>query len=213
MPSFSAPVVAVGLMLTVGCMQMGTTSGAPGDDGGDGLPAGQQPLATFDVTTEQQDADCGSGQMVLDDSWTFATRLSRDDEGEHVYWDAGKGPKEGSLAADGVTFAISSTLELDMRTPEDSWRPPCRIRRVDELSAELDRAERPTAFHGRMTFHFEPVGDSDCSDLLVGPERLLQRLPCDASYALDATAQGEGGEGGLGGAGGSGGAGSGGISE
>jgi len=192
--------VTVGLILTVGCVELGQSSGSTGGDDGDDVPAGQELLATFDVTADKDDVDCGTGQLVLDDSWSFVAKLTRDEAGEHVYWDVGKGPKEGSLDADGLAFALSSTVVVDMRTPEDaSWLPQCHIQRTDELGGELNDAHQPTAFEGHMSFHFEPTEGSDCSDLLVGPEHILQRLPCNASYTLAATAQpGEGGAGGDG---------------
>jgi hypothetical protein len=174
-----------------GCLTFGQ-GGTPTDDDG-----GEQTVepGTYAVEGESTMNTCGTGSLSLADSWSFNVVLKRTSDG--ISWDVGNGPTDGTLEDDG-DFTISSSFVQDMRTEEDSWKPACSIMRSDIVKGTLaanaseDDAEDEDAlsdsFDGSMTYSFEPTEGSDCSDLVIGEERVAAQLPCVARYDVEGTA-------------------------
>lgn len=172
-----------------GCLTMG--SGEPTDDGGDETVA----PGTYEVSSDQASSTCGAGSLALGATWTFEVVLKETDDGKGVSWDVGNGPSDGTLADDGESFTISSSFIVDMREgSENSYLPACSVKRTDLVQGKLPERDSESdalgsTFEGSMTFTFEATEGSDCSDLLVGEERLAAALPCTAKYDLEGTAK------------------------
>lgn len=177
---------------TTGCLTLGGGTTPTDDDGGDETV---EP-GTYQVEGETTQNTCGTGSLALADSWSFEVVLKRTNDG--ISWDVGNGPTDGTLEDDG-DFTITSSFVQDMRTEEDSWKPPCAIMRTDivkgtlapsedDADAAADDEALSDPFEGTMTYTFEPTEGSDCSDLVLGEERLAAQLPCVARYDVEGTA-------------------------
>ncbi len=146
---------------------------------------------TYQVSGKQTASTCGTGSLGLQASWEFDVVLKAADNGERISWDVGNGPKEGTLSKEGA-FTIVSSFVVDMRENagadgENSFLPPCSVKRSDRVDGRLSAPSSDSSlgdFTASMTFRFELMPDSDCSDLLVGEDRLAAALPCVAKYDL-----------------------------
>jgi hypothetical protein len=174
-----------------GCLTFGEGGAATDDDGGE--PTVEP--GTYEVEGDTTMNTCGTGSLALADSWSFQVVLKRTSDG--ISWDVGNGPTDGTLEDDG-DFTISSSFVQDMRTEEESWKPACSIMRTDIVKGTLAATEDDTesddedalseSFEGSMTYTFEPTEGSDCSDLVIGEERLAAQLPCVARYEVEGNA-------------------------
>ena len=180
--------LACSIVALSGCLTLGTGTAPSEDDGEPTVEPG-----TYEVEGQTTENTCGVGSLALADSWSFDVVLKRKSKGG-ISWDVGNGPTPGSLEDDG-DFSVESSFVQDMRTEEDSWKPPCSVKRSDVVKgtlAEVDEGADEDAlgatFEGSMTFTFEPTEGSDCSDLVIGEERLAAQLPCVARYDLEGTA-------------------------
>lgn len=188
--SLKPTIAAIGCaVLTLsGCLTLGGGT-APTDDGSE--PTVEP--GTYDVEGESTQNTCGTGSLALADSWSFQVVLKRTSDG--ISWDVGNGPTDGALEDDG-DFTITSSFVQDMRTEEDSWKPACSIMRTDIVKGTLAASEMESdasdvlsdPFEGSMTYTFEPTEGSDCSDLVMGEDRLAAALPCVARYDVEGTA-------------------------
>lgn len=190
-------------VLSTGCLTLGNQG--PAGEGGGGNSAEADP-EVFEVTATLTQYTCGTGQLSLDETWEFYGRLSVED-GKGVEWDWGEGVRIGKLTSSSGSFSVSSSIVVNMRTQDEAdWMPPCSIQRTDDLTGKLDSTDDPRAFEGSLVFNYLPTSGSDCEDLLLGDDRILETLPCTATYQISAVSTaGEAGGGGSGGAGGSGG--------
>lgn len=197
-------VAALCLVAAGGCLTLGNQP--PADDGGGGDSAEANP-EVFEVTATLTQYTCGSGQLALNESWEFYGRLTVGEDGG-VEWDWGEGVRKGKLTSESGSFSVSSSIVVNMRTQDEAdWLPPCSIQRTDDLVGEVDSSDDPRAFEGTLIFNYLATNGSDCEDLLLGDDRMMEVLPCTASYQLSAVSTaGEAGEGGSGGSGGGGGA-------
>jgi hypothetical protein len=178
-----------------GCITLDSIGG--GSSGGEDEPEIERvEIGTYDVDASRASNGCGEGLLVSCPTMGFATTLSEDEEGERIFWDSGAGPQEGELRDDGRRFAFLATANLDMRSPEtdDDWLPPCVLVRTDVVEGQF--SEDRTSFDGTMSFYYEQVPGSDCSDIIgqglyFGQEAVLGSLPCDTRYELTGFAEAE----------------------
>jgi len=165
-------VLALGLC--AGCWDMGRGADAhiPGTE-----------LGTYRVLGTLVDATCGAGAAGSPDTWEFAVKLSKlDDE---LYWLNGREAIPGRIAADGVSFAFDTRVEVDI-APAGGGSDGCRMLRGDQASGKLSSATLDVAsFAGRLQFSYAPAEGADCSTL-IGVAGGFERLPCEMSYDLEA---------------------------
>ncbi len=191
--SLRPTIAAIGcsMLALSGCLTLGGGTTPTEDDGEQTVEPG-----TYDVEGTSTENTCGTGSLALASSWSFQVVLKRTSDG--ISWDVGNGPTDGALEDDG-DFTITSSFVQDMRTEEDSWKTPCSIMRTDivkgtlipsedDADADADDDTLSDPFEGSMTYTFEPTEGSDCSDLVVGMERLAAQLPCVARYDVEGTA-------------------------
>ncbi len=181
--SISQASLALALALASGC-----TFGPLGSGGDESEPtANEDAIGVFDVVLERESSSCGTGTLGLTEGWGFTITLGRQEDGAGIVWDLGGGDHVAELGEDGTSFRLATVAVIDMREGETSmFLPPCSVERTDALEAKLDDREAPTAFAGAMVYAFKPTEGSDCSDLLLGEDRVAARLPCVASYDLSA---------------------------
>ena len=173
----SVSVAFVFSLAASGCLTFG--QGGSQDDEGAGEPG-------FAVAADPLSSTCGSNQLDLEAAWSFTVQIETDPEAEIVTWDDGTRKGEVALELEDLSFTVTSTKVVDMRTSEEvGWLPPCRIRRTDRVEATLDDAEEPTALEGKMSFSFEPTDESDCSDILAREAPVIAKLPCEAKFEIE----------------------------
>jgi hypothetical protein len=141
------------------------------------------PLGGFHVRATESLNTCGAGALGAGAAWEFDVHLSRD-EGT-IFWDNGAQSIAGTLADDGVSFAIQSDVVVDMRTEIDVGKPACSVSRHDTAEGVLDDAERVGGFAGTLGYAFEPQGD--CTDLVDSSAPVFAALPCAMSFAMKGT--------------------------
>lgn len=160
-----------------GCLTFGDSSGT-----GEEEPTYDEP--TFAVDAELTQQSCGTGQIAFESTRTFDVGLTIDAESASLEWHTHEGIANGDVDLEDGSFFITYSLTFDMRGPDDGWLPPCSIRRTDEIDGAVDDAEDPLGFEASISHRYEPLEGSDCSDLLVGEARLMERLPCAVAYDL-----------------------------
>ncbi len=173
---------ALALLASSGCFNL--DQALSGESAAEEAPA--ESLGSFTVAAALTSQSCGTGTLALPANLEFVVELSKPEEGG-IRWGDGSATLDGKLESDGVTFAVATVVTVDARakTP-DAGMPPCSIVRTDIVRGKLDKAETPGGFVGGLELDYEPAPGSDCRDLLVGPERLTQALPCKARYELSA---------------------------
>lgn len=148
-------------------------------------PSSSATLGKYEVTATLKSQSCGTGSLELPETLAFAVELSSDDDGV-LTWGEGGLALRGKRDSDGVGFSVSTASVVDARAGSMNTNlPPCRIERGDSIEGELDQAEEPEAFTASLEITYAPEAGSDCRDLLFGPDRLVQALPCKAKYSLE----------------------------
>jgi hypothetical protein len=171
----------LGLPLLPACLEMGATSSAPPEEESSS-PASS--LGRYEVTATLKSQSCGSGSLELPETLAFVVELSSDGD-DVLHWGEGGLALTGKRDADGLGFSVSTASIVDARAGSTQTNlPPCRIERADTIEGELDQAEEPEAFTASLEIAYAPEAGSDCRDLLFGPDRLVQALPCKAKYSL-----------------------------
>ncbi|MBI3202207.1 MAG: hypothetical protein HYZ29_11735 [Myxococcales bacterium] len=169
-------LVPVALAVLAGCMGPEQDK-VPGDS-----------LGTYQVVAQLDSSTCGPGALGSKDLWEFEVKLSRD--GHDLYWVNGADPIGGDVASDGVSFGFDSHAVLTPIKPAKG-QPGCSISRTDSGTGKLSSAAPPVAgFEGTLRYGFKPVGESDCEPLMA-VEGGFSQLPCEISYSMDATRQGD----------------------
>lgn len=163
------------------CLELG--GGAESAD--DGSASSEATLGRYEVDAALTSQSCGTGTLALPEALAFLVDLSSDDD-DVLTWGEGGLALTGKRAVDGIGFTVTTASVVDARAGSTNEQlPPCRIERTDRIEGKLDAAEEPTSFTAKLTISYEPEAGSDCRDLLFGPERLVQALPCTARYDLD----------------------------
>jgi hypothetical protein len=174
-----SPTVLLALATLSGsaCFDLGQGSTASGDGSTDAAAIG-----AFAVEASLASQTCGSGSLALAEALSFSVTVGESDG--VLTWGQGDASLRGDLDADGVTFELASATVVDMRQASEENLPPCSIRRTDRVRGAFDDAEDKASFSAELELAYEPTDGSDCRDLLFGPERLVQALPCGARYEL-----------------------------
>jgi hypothetical protein len=161
------------LVLSTGC----------GDLNGKDAKIPGEPLGTYHVVGSLDASTCGPGALGSSDVWEFDVKLSRD--GNDLYWLNGQEAIYGRIAADGVTFAFDSRVEVPSVDPGPGY-PGCVVVRTDTASGKLSSASVDvTSFGGLLRFGYAPQAGSDCTPL-VGVDGGFAGLPCEIGYDLAA---------------------------
>jgi hypothetical protein len=169
------------LPLLPACMELGATSSAPTEEESSSPTA---TLGKYEVTATLKTQSCGTGSLELPETLAFVVELSSDGE-DVLTWGEGGLALTGKRDPDGLGFSVTTASIVDARAGStDMNLPPCRIERADAIDGELDQAEEPEAFTANLEITYDPEAGSDCRDLLFGPDRLVQALPCKAKYSL-----------------------------
>jgi hypothetical protein len=148
---------------------------------GDGRAFGDD-LGRFHVAAVMDSSTCGPGAMDAPEHWQFDVVLSH--LAPHLYWNTGADAVEGTLAADGKTFAMTSETVVNVGGSPTSG-PTCAVVRDDNAAGELDAPKAPQHFTGTLEYDFAQQGRSDCSSLLVSGG--FAALPCRMAYRLSGT--------------------------
>jgi hypothetical protein len=168
-------VLLLPLSLCAACWDVG--------EGGDAHVPGTA-LGAYRVVGRLEGSSCGAGAADAPETWEFAVKLSR--MGDELFWLNGREVIPGRIAADGVSFAFDTRVELELQAA-GRGHPGCTMVRSDQASGKLSSATLDVpAFTGRLRFTYAPAPPSDCSGLL-GVTGGFERLPCDVTYALDAS--------------------------
>ena len=125
---------------------------------------------------------CGPGAVDAPGQWEFDVVLSH--LSDHLYWNTGADAVEGTLAADGKTFTMTSETVVNVGGAA-ATAATCAVVREDNASGELDDPKQPRHFTGTLEYAFAAQGRSDCSSLLL--EGGFATLPCRMAYQLSAT--------------------------
>jgi len=151
-------------------------------------------LGRYDVTATLVSQSCGTGKLGFPDTLTFAVALDAP-EGDALTWGDGADELTGKRTDGGASFTVTAETVVDARAGSTNENaPPCKIERTDVVKGELDDPEAPTSFEADLTVDYAAVEGSDCRDLLFGPDRLAQALPCKARYSLAGAKQEAGAE-------------------
>lgn len=145
-------------------------------------------LGTYQVVAQLEASTCGPGALGSKDLWEFEVKLSQD--GHDLYWLNGAEAIGGDLASDGVSFGFDSRSVV---TPiaAGKGQPGCSISRTDSGTGKLSSADPPVdGFEGSLRYGFQPLPGSDC-EALMAVEGGFHALPCEISYAMKATRQGD----------------------
>ena len=175
-----APILGLGLSVAVtGCFELGASTPSEGSE----TASTTATLGRYEVTAELDTQTCGSGTLQFPETLTFVIDL--DEDGDELVWGDGALSLSGKLGKDGMRFSVRSTAVVDARGDStNETLPPCLIERTDQVEGALDDADSPTGFEAKLEIDYAPGAGSDCGDLLFGPERLVQALPCQARYEL-----------------------------
>lgn len=139
-------------------------------------------LGTFAVQGTLVSSTCGPSAFGATDRWDFDVKLSRD--GSKLYWYTGEDRVEGQIAADGQTFAFSTTVTGKV-SDAAKGKKGCTLTRADALTGKLaGTGEDIGGFSGNMSYQFGQTADSDCSEAAASEGVLA--LPCAMSYSLNA---------------------------
>lgn len=164
-----------------GCLDLGATGSESEPEGGKSSAS----LGRYDVTAKLDTQTCGVGTLKFPETLTFLIDLDKHGDNE-LSWGDGALSLRGKLHSDGTGFSVGAESVVDARAgSENTTLPPCRIERADKVEGELDKAEDPSGFEAELEIHYGPQAGSDCRDLLFGPDRLVQALPCEARYVLE----------------------------
>jgi hypothetical protein len=142
-----------------------------------------EPLGTYHVVAALEDSTCGPGALGATDLWEFEVKLSR--EARDFYWLNGKEVIFGTIAADDVTFAFDTRIDVQA-IPPGKGQPGCAISRKDSATGKLSSASDDVkSFDGLLRYGFVPKTGSNC-EALVGVEGGFSALPCEMSYEMNA---------------------------
>lgn len=158
-----------------GCLNFGKVDDAkvPGDL-----------LGVYAVQGELTASTCGDGALGAEPTWSFDVKLSRFDN--DLYWLNGREAVVGDIASDGRSFTITSSVQVDVSAP-GRGKPGCSVLRHDHAKGRLSAAGSDVkSFEGSLSFEYEAVAGSDCSDW-IGTPGAVTTLPCELSYDLDAS--------------------------
>lgn len=178
LPGFGA--VALWAGLSAACLDFG--QGTTGDDGATAeSPAS---LGRYDVTATLVSQSCGTGTLAFPETLTFAVGLDATGD-DALTWGDGADELTGKRTSGGLAFTVTAETVVDARAGStNEMAPPCKIERTDVVEGEFDQADAPTSFAAELSIDYAPASGSDCRDLLFGPDRLAQALPCKARYEL-----------------------------
>lgn len=172
--------IALGLLTTLpACGEFGKGKDAkiPGDA-----------LGSYHVVGKLQASTCGPGALGSSDVWEFDVKLSRD--GRDLYWLNGAEAIAGRIAADDVTFAFDSFVEVPAIEP-GGGNLGCTIVRTDTASGTLASPGKDVpSFDGLLRFGYAPRPGGDCTPL-VGVAGGFALLPCEIGYQLAAKRTGD----------------------
>jgi hypothetical protein len=153
---------------------------------GDGRAFGDD-LGRFHVTAMIDSSTCGPKAMDAPEKWDFDVVLSK--QAPSIYWNTGADAVEGTLAADGKTFAFTAETVVNVDSGNAAQNPgsasapsSCTVVRNDDSSGELDAAESAKAFTGTLGYRFASQGTSDCSALFATGG--FAALPCSMTYRM-----------------------------
>lgn len=170
------PILVVGL---TACLELGQQPASESTETTGSTAA----LGRYEVTASLDTQTCGTGSIVFPETLTFVIEL--DEEDKQLVWGDGALALRGRLAANGVEFSVEAKKVVDARDDTQAENlPPCLIERTDAVQGALDDPEAPTGFEATLEIDYAPEAGSDCEDLLFGPNRLVQALPCQARYEL-----------------------------
>jgi hypothetical protein len=147
---------------------------------GDGRALGDD-LGRFSVAARLKTSNCGPQALDTPDDWKFDVFLSH--EHSSLYWNTGADAVEGTIAADGKTFSLSSDSIVNV-PGEATSKAVCTVTRTDSANGVFDAADGPRAFDGSLAYRFSPDSASDCSELMATAG--FEELPCSMSYQMAA---------------------------
>lgn len=166
--------------IATGMLSLGVLSGCLADEH-------EAPFAVYS-TTGKMTENCGetgllSGPEQL--SLRIGVRLVGS---SGFHWDHGDGLVMGVIDDSG-SFAVSNYMRVDMREG-DTEKASCLIERTTVVQGALvglpDEEGTYRSLDAVLRHEYRTYdGGAGCSDLLEGPDRVADALPCTVSYDLD----------------------------
>jgi len=132
---------------------------------------------SFAVVGSLASNTCGDGAFSVVDPFEFDMQLSKADS--KLYWSKGSDYIEGTIASNGTTFSISSSVAVQYSTS-------CALQRKDSLKGTLVvKNDKIVSYTGTLTYSFSQVQGSRCDAVLA--EQSVTQIPCSIQYSVSAT--------------------------
>lgn len=157
-------------LLLLGCS-------APGEPTGDPYVPGEY-LGAYEVSGTLMETSCGPA-LQSPATWTFDVQLSRADY--ELFWLNGREAISGRVAADGVSFALETRVDVPL---EPGSPQGCTIARSDRATGRLSSATLDVqSFEATLAYSYDAAPSADCSAYVDAAG--FSRLPCRVAYTLD----------------------------
>lgn len=141
----------------------------------------------IEATRQQQCAE--SGMLAIDQHTTRFAQLRN--LGAVMHWHEGGGLFVGSYNSGQGSFEVDEHKLVDMRVGDSQDKPSCVIERRLHIAAQFegDPLAGYLGFVGTLRYDYAVAYQSQCDDLLAGPEAIAETMPCAIDLALDAERQ------------------------
>jgi len=145
-----------------------------------GMPG--QTLGIYSVDATIQTNTCGAG-LDAPTPWKFNVELSV--AATRLYWNTMDGNPllDGDVSNKSVTLVDDEAGSAD--GAPDGAPGPCEMERDETIALDLDSSTKPNTFTGTLTYTFEVVAGSDCSDQMSAQGGMYDALPCTLAYGVN----------------------------
>jgi hypothetical protein len=141
-------------------------------------------MGSFAVVGTLTSNTCGAAAFGVTSPYDFDIHLSKD--GSAIYWVDGSPYIEGTVAADGTTFTISSTISSQTGTKSDGTAT-CELQRTTTLKGSLVMSSgKITSFSGTLTYDYAQILGGQCDEIL-GTQYKVTQIPCTQQFSVTAT--------------------------
>jgi hypothetical protein len=149
-----------------------------GETGSEDPKAPGEVLGFYALSGKLTDDSCGAESLNAPGEWSFEVKLSRD-RGT-LYWLNGREGIVGEIDAAG-SFSFETHVDKTLAERRGAAKG-CTMRRSDIASGALSNAGEAVSM--KLSYAFEAIADSDCTEFTTGTDGQPVALPCSMTYTL-----------------------------
>jgi hypothetical protein len=164
------PLIGLG-----GCANPGELGGETGNE--DPRAPGEV-LGFYALSGKLTQDDCGAESLNAPAEWSFEVKLSRD-RGT-LYWLNGREGIVGEID-DAGSFSFETHVDQTLAERRGAAKG-CTMRRSDIAAGALSSGDN--ALSMKLSYAFEAIADSDCTEFTTGTDGQPVTLPCAMTYTL-----------------------------